>query len=336
MCHASRRYAEAAEHFGLSIGLFARRAGEATGTRSGSAAAPAAPVTTYNARGQSYLSARRLPEAERDFDEVIRRRPDYLDGYVNRAQAREFQADYAGALDDLDHVLAKVPGRTDVLFQRARVRRLAGDAVGSAADRAGGLRSTPATRAGGPAGRSRTSWPHRPAAGWAGPPTPTAPRRPGRRGRGPRPGGGLGGRPGDSGQRPVRAARAAGGGIATLDRLLANYPEQVPQRAGRAVLLARAGKDADALADARQVVAAAESEGDTLALYQVAGAYALLSQRDRQHRKTAELDLMSRALRLDPTLIRVTFYDPELRPFDGDREFAQLRDAAAVLARPKD
>jgi tetratricopeptide (TPR) repeat protein len=122
--------------------------------------------------------------------------------------------------------------------------------------------------------------------------------------------------------------------IATLNDLLTKYPEEVRQRAGRAVLLARAGRDDAALADARQVVAAADREGDALALYQVAGAYALLSQRDGRHRATA-LALLAKALRLDPALIRVTFYDPELRPFDSDPEFARLRDAAALLARPK-
>ena len=331
LCEKSRRPAKAAEHFGLAIGLYFRRAAEAA-----TSGKPLPfPVDTYSARGLSYVSARQYGAAEGDFTEVIRHKVDYLDAYVNRALARELRGDLKGALADLDHALERVPGWTDALFQRARVRRLLDDHAGAAADHAAGLRSTPKTPRG---------WTSRGFA-LAGLPAP---------------GGWLGREVGliraraaladleealrldpdfaDAVQNKAHLLSERLGrpdqALATLDRFLANYPEQIGHRAGRAVLLARAGKDQAAAADAEAVVAAADPLHDAFALYQVAGAYALMSERDPGHRQTA-LDLLARAMRMNPALVEITDIDPELKPLAGDIQFEQLKRAAAVLARPE-
>ena len=330
LCEKSRRPVEAAEHFGLAIGLYARRAAEAA-TSGKELPFPAA---TYNARGQSYIQARQYRVAENDFTEVIRREPHYLDAYVNRALSRELRGDRQGATADLDHVLGRVPDQTDALFQRSRVRRLLGDAVGAAGDHAAALQSTPTTPRG---------WTSR---GYALAAVP-------------RPDGWLGGaahvlrtrasladfdealrlepdfpdavqnKASLLSERLGRPAEA----LATLDRFLANYPEHIALRAARSVLLAREGKDKAALADAKAVVDGADPTHDAFAIYQVAGAYALLSVRNSDYRTTA-LDLLARAMRMDPALVNLTGVDPELRPLAGDSTFEQLRRAAAVLGRP--
>ena len=327
----ARRPLEAAEHFGLAIGLYYRRAAEAA---TGGKPLPF-PEATYNARGLSYLQARDYRAAEADFTEVIRHAPEYLDAYVNRALTRERRGDLRGARADLDHVLGKDLDRTHVLLHRARVRRLSGDPAGAAADHAAGLQSTPTTPRGW-ASRAFARFALPRPAGWLGRPAHVAQTHAALADAeealrlGPDSEDALEIKAGLLSERLGRPAEA----LATLDHLLTRYPEHVGQRAGRAVLHARAGRDAAAQADAEQVVAAAHPEWDAFAIYQVAGAYALMSERDRKHKTTA-LDLLARAFRLDPTLVNHTDVDPELRPLVRDWEFRELRDAAIILARPR-
>jgi hypothetical protein len=100
------------------------------------------------------------------------------------------------------------------------------------------------------------------------------------------------------------------------------------------VLHARAGNEAAAREDAKLVVETADPAREAFAIYQVAGAYSLLSGRDPKHKATA-LDLLAQAFRLDSALVNHTYVDPELRPLARDGEFQELRGAAIILARPK-
>ena len=79
--------------------------------------------------------------------------------------------------------------------------------------------------------------------------------------------------------------------LAMLNELLEKWPEFVPGRAGRAVLLARSGRDDESLTDAAAVL---KSEPEPIFVYQVAGAYALMSPRKPETKRTA-VDLLADA-----------------------------------------
>jgi eukaryotic-like serine/threonine-protein kinase len=303
------------------------------------------PVNAYAARGLAYFDARRYADAEGDFTVVIDRKPDFLEGYVNRALARARQHRYADALADLDHVLTRRPDWTDVLFQRAEARKdaatglpiLEGPLLQAAADadHAAGMQSTP-TSVRGWVSRARRQpdvakamtdiaealalepdsedafqhqaelWSERvPAAA-----TTLA---------------------------PAVHWQGQSKGIAALDTMLAHWPESVPDRAGRAVLLARIGRDADAIADVEAVLREMPDalKPEPLFVYQLAGAYALVLQRN-QACKPKALDLLARAFREEPLLIRQVETDPELVPLHNDPEFLNVVRAANILGKRGD
>jgi tetratricopeptide (TPR) repeat protein len=114
--------------------------------------------------------------------------------------------------------------------------------------------------------------------------------------------------------------------IAALDLAVKHYPDNAPARAGRGVLLARAGKREAALQDARDALLR-----DTKApnLYQVAGIYALTSRQEPEDRAEA-LRLLWSALKTGFGLNYVDT-DTDLDPIRKHPEFLRLVSAAKAM-----
>src|SRR4029453_11322934 len=108
--------------------------------------------------------------------------------------------------------------------------------------------------------------------------------------------------------------RTQGDAIRVLDKVLQIVPQAVGDRAGRAVLLARVGKNADAL---REVEACGRPDDD-LVLYQLASA--ALGAGD----KPRGFGLLRSALRKNPFLAIQMPTDPDLQTVWKDAVFVNL------------
>ena len=222
-------------------------------------------------RGLAFLELRDDRRAQAAFDEVIRLRPDLTEPYYNRALAKYRLRDLRGASDDLTHLLEgpKPPLRAYLL--RAKVRDKQGDREGARRDREASLRVEP---------RDERDWTAR----------------------------GLARQPRDPRAALADFERALGlnpcylsalqdkanvlaedlgrteEAVATLDRAVTLYPNDVPARAGRGVLLARLGRREAAHADARESL---RRNSTPMTVYQVAGIYALTSRQVPDDRREA-------------------------------------------------
>jgi len=116
-------------------------------------------------------------------------------------------------------------------------------------------------------------------------------------------------------ERLNRAADA----ISVLNRAVEMYPDYVPARAGRGVLLARAGKRAEAIQDAEEALLR-DTKGPNL--YQVACIYALTSRADASDRVRA-IELLRKGLRSGFGLDLVD-NDPDLDPIRKEPTFERI------------
>ena len=269
----------------------------------------------WHNRGLIYLKQRLYEAARSDFNEAIAGRPDFADAFIDRAVAHEGLQNYAAALEDLSTALKLGTPRTRVYFMRAMIKEKSGDAAGARRDMDEGLRLEPT---------DEVSWIARGLA------------------RQPRdPKGALADfnqaleinpRSVDALENKANVLSECLGrrdeAIKVLDRAVEFHPDFVPARAGRGVLLARAGKRDLAEADAKESLLR-----DTRApnLYQVAGIYALNSRQKPEDRLQA-LHLLSQALRQGFGLDLVD-QDPELDPLRNDPEFRRVVKAARDLQR---
>src|SRR5262249_12470441 len=114
--------------------------------------------------------------------------------------------------------------------------------------------------------------------------------------------------------------------IEVLDRLLALYPDSVPARAGRGVVLARLGKRDAAHEDARGCL---DRSGDPLTRYQAACIYALPSRKHPKDRARA-MQLLTEAVRAGFG-IPLLATDRDLDLLRSSPEFQRLTAAAATL-----
>ncbi len=113
--------------------------------------------------------------------------------------------------------------------------------------------------------------------------------------------------------------------LEVLNRLLGRYPDLPHALAGRAVLLARAGKVADAVRDADRVL---QLDNRPFTLYQVAGVYALTADRPGHLHKA--LNLLSQALRAGAGYSEIGS-DPDLNRIRQRPEFRRLYEAVQTL-----
>jgi eukaryotic-like serine/threonine-protein kinase len=270
---------------------------------------PTDPRAWHN-RGLIYLKQRFFPLALADFDQAIALRDDVPEPYIDRALAKKGLNRYREAVEDFSAALQHHTSITRVYFMRARARDQAGDHEGAKRDLAEGMRLEPA---------DYKSWIARGEA---------------RRQKDPQ--GALADfqRALDINPVGVEALQNIGGilserlarpaeAIRILDKAVSLYPDYVPARAGRGVLLARAGRMEAADEDARESLLR-----DTRApnLYQVAGIYALNS-RQRPGDRLQALHLLSEALRAGFGLDLVD-KDTDLDPIRDNPEFHRVVNAA--------
>jgi predicted Zn-dependent protease len=113
--------------------------------------------------------------------------------------------------------------------------------------------------------------------------------------------------------------------LAVLDRLLVLYPQSHQARAGRAVLLARAGRVEEALRDAEMCL---KSQPGPMIRYQLAGVFA--HSRERPGHAAVALRLLADAL-LEGAGWKELPTDPDLKPLGDEENFQQLLSAAKAL-----
>lgn len=118
--------------------------------------------------------------------------------------------------------------------------------------------------------------------------------------------------------------------IRTLDELLRHHPHALPARAGRAVLLARSGDRARALAEAEHCL---QRNPPRDVRYQLAGVYALASKVVPDDSAKA-FELLRGALQ-DGYGWDLLDIDPDLKPLHGRPEFRRLLDTVQTIRSKK-
>jgi hypothetical protein len=114
--------------------------------------------------------------------------------------------------------------------------------------------------------------------------------------------------------------------VRVLDQAVEHYPDYVPSRAGRGVLLARLGQRAEAHADAEESL---RRDTKPLTVYQVAGIYAQTSRQEPDDRQEA-FRLLSLALRRGFGFDELE-RDRDLDPIRAHPAFAKLVEVARTL-----
>ena len=110
--------------------------------------------------------------------------------------------------------------------------------------------------------------------------------------------------------------------IAVLDQVVEYYPDRLEARAGRGVYLARIGEIAKARADAEDCL---KRELSPFLLFQVAGIYARIWEKDRQDdTRNQALDLLRRSFRKGFDRLDLLKSDTELDPLRNDPEFRKI------------
>jgi tetratricopeptide (TPR) repeat protein len=225
----------------------------------------------YYRRAAALAQLKMHAEAIADYDESLRRHPDYVPAYIDRAHSKAALDDLKGAVADLDRALGFDDAPTRIFFLRAEWRQKLNDPAGAAADRREGLVRTP---------NDELSWVARGFARLPGDPKGALADFDAALAINPRCAPALENKASVLGEVLGRTEDAT----RVLDEAVAAHPDYVPARAGRAVLLARLGKRADAHADAKAALAISE-EG--LVLYQAACVYALTSKAHPEDRVAA-------------------------------------------------
>jgi serine/threonine protein kinase/Flp pilus assembly protein TadD len=277
-----------------------------------SALRPMSPWSFFH-RGLARLELKDYAAAATDFDRFLELEPTDPDGYLNRAIARLMTHDNRGALADCNSAEQHHCTATRLYSIRELARRGLGDQSGADRDLRTFLAATPT---------DPLSWCAR------GERKLTLERRD---------------VPGairdfneavalDAGFLNALRDKASvlaedpasyGEAIALLDRVLEVVPNSLSDRAGRAVLLARAGKSAEALREVREC---ANGSGDALIDYQLASAALIANDKPRG------LRLLRSALRKDPSFAAQMPADSDLKSVWMDSDFLNLIAAAKTLS----
>ncbi len=276
------------------------------------ALAPQSPWAYLN-RALSHLRQQNYQQAAADLDQVIVFRPKLVEAYKHRALARQGLRKYAEAIEDLSRALELGATATHVYFLRAAVRERAGDADGAKQDRAAGLRR-PATDEMGWLTRGYARMNSDPRAALDDFDQALK----------------LNARSLAALQNKAHILSKLGKNEAaarTLDQAVDGYPDFVPARAGRGVLLARLGQREAAHKDAVECLA---RDNKPLTIYQLAGIYALTSPKNPEDR-TQAFRLLSIALHKGVGFDLLET-DRDLDPIRDRPEFQRLVDAARARA----
>lgn len=267
----------------------------------------------YFNRGVMYLRQGEYHQAGADFDQVIRLRPDIDEPYLNRALARQGLNKYTEAVADLTRAMDLGTSHTRAYFMRARVKELLGDREGAGCDIAEGLRLEPS---------GEKDWIARGVARLSRDPEAALADFSGALKCNDRSRAALQNLAHVLAERLGRTREA----VAVLDRAVTHYPDHVPTRAGRGVLLARLKQGAAAHRDAEEALS---HDRTPPTLYQVASIYALTSCQYPEDRREA-LQLLSSALRKGYGLHLIDA-DKDWDALREDPEFRRLVEAARAL-----
>ena len=266
-------------------------------------------------RGLAFFLMRLYPDARADYDQALKLDPKHTEAYIQRAELREATGDLDGAIEDYTLALASGTAPARVYFKRATAKFMKKDFNGAKADREAGFKILPA---------DELSW---------------VARAENRMGDDPK--GALADveealklNPWSMFALQLKAAILSGGlnrdadAIAVLDRAVELHPDHAPVRAGRGVLLARAGKREAALRDAADAL-----RRDTHApnLYQVGCIYALTAKTHPDDKREA-LHLLWDGLKTGFAL-DIVDTDTDLDALRNDQNFKDLvKDAKAMNA----
>jgi serine/threonine protein kinase/tetratricopeptide (TPR) repeat protein len=266
----------------------------------------------YLNRGLAHLRHQDYRKASADLDRAIALKPNLAEAFRNRALARQGLKKYAEAVDDLTRALELGTSPTHVYFIRAEIRERAGDPEGAKQDRAEAVRCQPTDEMG---------WLSRGYARMAIDPSAALDDFDHALAINPRSLVALQNKAHILSKLGKNAEAAQ-----ALDKAIDFYPDFVRARAGRGVLLARLGERDAALQDASDCLA---QDNKPLTLYQLAGIYALTSQKHADDRRQA-FRLLSLALQKGCGFDLLET-DKDLDPIRDSAEFRKLVDAARAI-----
>jgi serine/threonine protein kinase/tetratricopeptide (TPR) repeat protein len=270
-------------------------------------------VQTHFHRGLVHLRQRDYSQARADFDHVLEMEPRNADAFINRALAWRGLKRHKEAIADLNQALALNAPYTRVYFLRSRLRDAAGDKDGAQDDKQEGLKREP---------KDELSWIARGVAQLTNNPQAALTDFQMALRINPRSRAGL-----DNSAYVLAELQGKNEeAVALLDKSVNFYPDYVPARAGRGVLLARLGQRDAALKDAEECL---KRSSEPAVLYQMATLYATTSKLEPADRREAIRHLTA-ALRKGYGLELIE-RDPNFASLRGTPEFRRLADAAKVL-----
>jgi tetratricopeptide (TPR) repeat protein len=267
----------------------------------------------YFNRGLVRLRRKEFRQAAADFGEFIARDPKRYEPHLDRSLAWHGLGRTDDSLRDIDKALALGAPHARGLFMRSRVLRDAGDSQGSRRDLESGMKYTPT---------DEPSWIAR---GLARADTDSAAALADFRHAlelNPRSLAALQNTAYVLSDLPGRTEEA----IAALTKALSLFPDYVPARSGRGVLLARTGRREEAIQDAQESL---RRDTSPSTLYQVAGIYAQTSRTVPEDRLHA-VRLLASALRLGFGW-ELLLDDPDLDPIRDHPDLKGLTHAARTL-----
>ena len=263
-------------------------------------------------RGVARMELKDYAAAAADFDRFLELEPADPVGYLNRAIVRLMMKDHRGALADCDRAERNHCTATRLYSVREQARQGLGDKAGADRDLQTFLTTKPTDRLSWCArGERKLALEPRDAAGALkdfdealalDPALLNALR--------------------DKASVLADDPRHYAEALKVLDRVLELAPASPADRAGKAVVLARLGRSAEAL---REVEACATQDGDPLVLYQLASAALLAND------KPGGLKLVRSALRKDPSFAAQMPHDADLQTVWKDPVFVNLIAAANTL-----
>ena len=268
---------------------------------------------SYERRAKLRVATKDYKSAELDYSTAIRLFPDNAAYYVDRALLREKLLNLNGSREDLDYALELAPHSNRIALIRARVHQRLGETEAVRDDMKRAMTSEPQT-----------------VEDWISRALAQLPRFP------------------DRALRDLKAAEALApnsadvlqnlahvhsehlkdipSAIAALDRILAANSNNQKARAGRCVLLARLGRDAEALHEIELLSQLGERTQPST-LYQVGTAHALLAPR-RSASQAAAIKYIAKALKRN--------YGAEFLDTDSDLDpIRELPNFAALIAATK-
>jgi serine/threonine protein kinase/Flp pilus assembly protein TadD len=260
----------------------------------------------YFKRGQALLNMKDYVEARADIDRFLEDRPDVPEGYINRALALQGLHQDELAVDNLTEAIRLGTTQTRVYFIRSLLRTRIGDKEGARKDQQRGLELQPA---------DELSWVVRGLAKIENNPKAALSDLNQALHINPYSLDGLQNKASVLSEQLGRTGEA----IEILNRAVELYPDFIPARAGRGVLLARLGKRKEAHRDAENCLI---RDVQPATLYQVAGVYALTFKEHPEDLPQALL-LLSCALAkgYGQNLLAI---DPDLEPIRKHPEFVRL------------